>query len=204
MLCCLLNLIGMCGFSILNCILGGQALASVSNQDLSWTYVLHSTTESEKIHYDLFFSVSVSWSSGLWDSLCLFVDMPHLAGMKEWLGFLYLSPLQLHSGREANILGNLLSNPPPHEAYSALHPPSLGSPSPGHLSVLIIPHISGRMSKGQGPTLELVRTKIELTYLSDSWKIFIWTYLGFILSTVMSLFHSQSFVSDSSPRIIPF
>jgi len=27
----------MCGFSILNCILGGQALASVSDQNLSWT-----------------------------------------------------------------------------------------------------------------------------------------------------------------------
>ncbi|KAF5349269.1 hypothetical protein D9756_009385 [Leucocoprinus leucothites] len=32
-----LNVIGICGFSILNCILGGQALASVSNQSLSWT-----------------------------------------------------------------------------------------------------------------------------------------------------------------------
>ncbi|KAJ3572234.1 hypothetical protein NP233_g3212 [Leucocoprinus birnbaumii] len=37
LLCVVLNLIGICGFSILNCILGGQALASVSNQSLSWT-----------------------------------------------------------------------------------------------------------------------------------------------------------------------
>ncbi|KAF9448584.1 NCS cytosine-purine permease [Macrolepiota fuliginosa MF-IS2] len=37
LLICLLNLIGMCGFSILNCILGGQTLASVSGRDLSWT-----------------------------------------------------------------------------------------------------------------------------------------------------------------------
>ncbi|EKM75847.1 hypothetical protein AGABI1DRAFT_122979 [Agaricus bisporus var. burnettii JB137-S8] len=37
LLCCLLNLIGMCGFSILNCILGGQALSSVSDEHLSWT-----------------------------------------------------------------------------------------------------------------------------------------------------------------------
>ncbi|KXN87084.1 Purine-cytosine permease fcyB [Leucoagaricus sp. SymC.cos] len=36
-LCCVLNLIGMCGFSILNCILGGQALASVLNGNLNWT-----------------------------------------------------------------------------------------------------------------------------------------------------------------------
>lgn len=34
-----MNLIGMIGFSILNCILGGQALASVSDNNLSWTCV---------------------------------------------------------------------------------------------------------------------------------------------------------------------
>ncbi|KAH9477681.1 Purine-cytosine permease fcyB [Psilocybe cubensis] len=34
---CIMNLIGMIGFSILNCILGGQALASVSSHNLSWT-----------------------------------------------------------------------------------------------------------------------------------------------------------------------
>lgn len=33
----LLNLIGLCGFNILNSILGGQALASVSNDNMSWT-----------------------------------------------------------------------------------------------------------------------------------------------------------------------
>ncbi|KAF9441513.1 hypothetical protein P691DRAFT_715125 [Macrolepiota fuliginosa MF-IS2] len=37
LLICLLNLIGMCGFSILNCILGGQTLASVSGRNLSGT-----------------------------------------------------------------------------------------------------------------------------------------------------------------------
>lgn len=35
-----LNLIGMCGFSVLNCILGGQTLAAVSGGSLSWTYVI--------------------------------------------------------------------------------------------------------------------------------------------------------------------
>ncbi|PPQ72986.1 hypothetical protein CVT24_000299 [Panaeolus cyanescens] len=34
---CIMNLIGMVGFCILNSILGGQALASVSDGDLSWT-----------------------------------------------------------------------------------------------------------------------------------------------------------------------
>ncbi|KAF8991743.1 cytosine-purine permease [Cyathus striatus] len=34
---CILNLVGMCGFSILNSILGGQALASVSSGNLSWS-----------------------------------------------------------------------------------------------------------------------------------------------------------------------
>ncbi|KAF9564518.1 NCS cytosine-purine permease [Agrocybe pediades] len=34
---CIMNLIGMIGFSILNSILGGQALASVSDENLSWT-----------------------------------------------------------------------------------------------------------------------------------------------------------------------
>ncbi|KAK2465080.1 hypothetical protein APHAL10511_002888 [Amanita phalloides] len=34
---CILNLIGMCGFCIINCILGGQALSSVSDGHLSWT-----------------------------------------------------------------------------------------------------------------------------------------------------------------------
>ena len=38
-LICILDLIGLIGFAILNCILGGQALASVSNEDLSWRYV---------------------------------------------------------------------------------------------------------------------------------------------------------------------
>jgi len=36
---CIFNLVGMIGFSILNGILGGQALAAV-NTDLSWTYVV--------------------------------------------------------------------------------------------------------------------------------------------------------------------
>ncbi|KAF8872734.1 NCS cytosine-purine permease [Infundibulicybe gibba] len=36
---CVLNLIGMCGFCILNCILGGQTLASVAGGNLSWTSV---------------------------------------------------------------------------------------------------------------------------------------------------------------------
>ncbi|KDQ60371.1 hypothetical protein JAAARDRAFT_126119 [Jaapia argillacea MUCL 33604] len=34
---CVLNCINMCGFCILNCILGGQALSSVSNGHLSWS-----------------------------------------------------------------------------------------------------------------------------------------------------------------------
>ena len=33
----IVNLIGVCGFSILSCILGGQALASAGNGQLSWT-----------------------------------------------------------------------------------------------------------------------------------------------------------------------
>lgn len=37
---CIMNLIGMIGFSILNSILGGQALASVSSHNLSWTWVI--------------------------------------------------------------------------------------------------------------------------------------------------------------------
>ncbi|KIK95841.1 hypothetical protein PAXRUDRAFT_139812 [Paxillus rubicundulus Ve08.2h10] len=32
-----LNLIGLCGFNILNCILGGQALSSVTNNNMTWT-----------------------------------------------------------------------------------------------------------------------------------------------------------------------
>ncbi|KAF9048223.1 hypothetical protein BDZ89DRAFT_1057799 [Hymenopellis radicata] len=35
---CIFNLIGMCGFCILNCILGGQTLASVAGGHLSWRY----------------------------------------------------------------------------------------------------------------------------------------------------------------------
>jgi len=34
---CILNLVGMTGFCILNCILGGQTVASVSNGNLSWS-----------------------------------------------------------------------------------------------------------------------------------------------------------------------
>ncbi|KAK0473628.1 hypothetical protein IW261DRAFT_1305482, partial [Armillaria novae-zelandiae] len=43
---CILNLIGMCGFCILNCILGGQTLSSVADKNLSWTYVHRTCSES--------------------------------------------------------------------------------------------------------------------------------------------------------------
>lgn len=36
---CIFNLVGMCGFGILSCILGGQTLAAVADNNLSWTYV---------------------------------------------------------------------------------------------------------------------------------------------------------------------
>lgn len=36
---CIFNLIGMCGFCILNSILGGQTLAAAADGNLSWTYV---------------------------------------------------------------------------------------------------------------------------------------------------------------------
>ena len=36
---CIMNLISMVGFSVLGCILGGQALASVTDDHLSWTSV---------------------------------------------------------------------------------------------------------------------------------------------------------------------
>ena len=35
----IVNLIEICGFSILSCIIGGQALASAANGQLSWAYV---------------------------------------------------------------------------------------------------------------------------------------------------------------------
>ena len=40
----------MIGFSILNCILGGQALASVVNGQMSWRYVLYPTCEVARSH----------------------------------------------------------------------------------------------------------------------------------------------------------
>ena len=43
-LICVLNLINMIGFSILSCILGGQALASVVDGRMSWRYVYHYPT----------------------------------------------------------------------------------------------------------------------------------------------------------------
>jgi len=47
-------MITMCGFCILNCILGGQALAAVANNNLSWKYVsfakLLTTLVSESIN----------------------------------------------------------------------------------------------------------------------------------------------------------
>lgn len=36
---CILDIIGLIGFAILNCIVGGQALASVADGDLSWRYI---------------------------------------------------------------------------------------------------------------------------------------------------------------------
>ena len=38
---CILNLASVIGFSVSNCILGGQTLASVTNGNLSWTYVIN-------------------------------------------------------------------------------------------------------------------------------------------------------------------
>ena len=49
-LICILNLINMIGFSILNCILGGQALASVVNGQMSWRYVLYPTCDVARSH----------------------------------------------------------------------------------------------------------------------------------------------------------
>ena len=39
-LICVLDLMGLIGFAILNCIVGGQSLASAVNGHLSWRYVL--------------------------------------------------------------------------------------------------------------------------------------------------------------------
>jgi len=36
----LFNLVSMMGFNIVDCILGGQTLASIANGNMSWTYVL--------------------------------------------------------------------------------------------------------------------------------------------------------------------
>ena len=75
------NLAGMIGFAVTNCILGGQALSSVANNNLSWTFVslyfhLHGRSSSFKFpqkalasslwHWSLssFPSVDIEFSTG--------------------------------------------------------------------------------------------------------------------------------------------
>lgn len=53
----ILNLIAMTGFCILNCILGGQTLSSVSDGNLSWRYV--EFQESILIRNEPYFNVSL-------------------------------------------------------------------------------------------------------------------------------------------------
>ena len=55
---CVLNLINMIGFSILSCVLGGQALASVVNGNMSWRYVFYSAPSWYRRSHT-YFAVSV-------------------------------------------------------------------------------------------------------------------------------------------------
>jgi len=104
----------MCGFSILNCILGGQALASVSNQNLSWTYVLYSATESGVIHcvhwHCLFFSVGivVIGFSGLLVSFCGYAALNWYERV-AWLPVLVTFAIALGEG--GKHLGELTFKP---------------------------------------------------------------------------------------------
>jgi len=52
MLICILNIIGLFGFAILNCTLAGQTMASV-NVNLSWKYVILFRSCIERLIYPL-------------------------------------------------------------------------------------------------------------------------------------------------------
>ena len=108
---CIFNLIGMCGFCILNSILGGQTLAAVADNNLSWTYVLfgkHTKLSACNVHLTVSGSLSLpSYHflyvpiSACWFNWIKFIScrshsaaIKFLIGTNAWPGFpclLYLS-----------------------------------------------------------------------------------------------------------------
>lgn len=64
----LFNLVGMMGFNIVDCILGGQTLASIANGNMSWTYV-HLITVTSAPFQDFPGLGSLLLQSSLWLSL---------------------------------------------------------------------------------------------------------------------------------------
>jgi NCS1 nucleoside transporter family len=92
---CIFNLIGICGFTILNAILGGQTLAAVADGSLSWTVGIVIVT---------LISLCVSFCG---------------YNFLSWYGRLAWIPVLLAFLVALGVGGKHLANPPPAEAATA-------------------------------------------------------------------------------------
>ncbi|THG95083.1 hypothetical protein EW026_g6503 [Hermanssonia centrifuga] len=134
------NLASMCGFCILNCILGGQTLSSVSGGGLSWTVGI----------------VIISVIS-LLVSFCGYKVLTWYERL-AWIPVLVVYVVALGIG------GKHLLNPPPAEPASAIAILSFASTIAGF--VITYSPLASDFTIYFPPEV-------------DSWKIFLYSYLGF-------------------------
>ncbi|KAF8656966.1 hypothetical protein AX16_002321 [Volvariella volvacea WC 439] len=142
---CILNLIGMCGFCILNAILGGQALASAADGRLSWSVGIVIISVISLIVSFCGYKV-LSWYEGI-----------------AWLPVLVTYLVALGVG------GKHLSSPPPPIPATASNVLSFASTLAG-FAITWSP-LSSDFTNYFNPGV-------------SSWRIFIYSYLGFLIPIV--------------------
>ncbi|KAF9459715.1 NCS cytosine-purine permease [Collybia nuda] len=142
---CILNLIVMCGFSVLNCILGGQTLSSVSNGNLSWTV-----------------GIVIIAAIALLVSFCGYKVLNWYERV-AWIPVLVTFVIALGVG------GKHLINPPPAEPATPAAILSFASTIAGF--VVTYSSLSSDFTNYFRPEV-------------SSWKIFLYSYFGFLLPIV--------------------
>ncbi|KAF8621764.1 hypothetical protein AX15_007503 [Amanita polypyramis BW_CC] len=142
---CILNLVNICGFSILNCIIGGQTLANVTNGRFTWTV-----------------GIVIVAVVSLLVSFCgikVLVWYERIAWIPVLIAFLVAF----------GVGGKHLSSPEPSTPATATSILSFASTLAG---------FSITYSPGSSDYVTYFHPKVS------SWKIFWYSYLGFLLSTV--------------------
>ncbi|KAF8726540.1 hypothetical protein AX14_007745 [Amanita brunnescens Koide BX004] len=140
-----LNLIGLCGFCILNCVLGGQTLASAANGQLSWSV-----------------GIVIIAIISLLVSFC---------GMKVlvWYERIAWIPVLISFLVALGVGGKHLSSPEPLQPATAAAVLNFGSTIAGFS--ITYSSLSSDFTTYYHPE-------------APSWKIFLYSYLGFFLPTV--------------------